>query len=124
MRDACRVDTFITRTPLAKLTQIMAWANRANGVLLLLAGLFGFFGAFSRVATNMFASALLSIYVAGSGALLLRCEFGASDELRRDCGFMFTFLGRAAFLLLVGVAGRGEDGAVPQRLAALMPDSL
>ena len=42
------------------------------------------------------------MYVGGLGALLLRYEFSAGAELRQDFGFMYTYLGRAAFLLLVG----------------------
>ena len=37
----------ITRQSLSQLTQWMSWANRANGVLMVLTGLFAFLGAFS-----------------------------------------------------------------------------
>lgn len=95
-------DNAVTRVPLSRLALLMSWANRANGALLVLAGVLGFFGAFSSLATDMLSSALLSMYVGGFGALLLRYEIGAPGELRAQYGFMSTHLGRAAFLLLIG----------------------
>jgi hypothetical protein len=87
-------------TPLARLTPMMKWANRGNAALLIVTGLLGFFGAFSA-GVDMLSSALLSIYVSGFGALLLRHEFAVGVEVNRDFGFMNTFVGRAAYLLLV-----------------------
>jgi hypothetical protein len=92
----------ITGMPLAKLAGYMSWANRGNGALLLLTGVLGVFGALSHAAADTFSSLLLSIYVGGFGALLLMYELSAGAELRRDYGFMYTYLGRAAFLLLCG----------------------
>uniref|UniRef100_A0A7S2DL87 Uncharacterized protein n=1 Tax=Haptolina brevifila TaxID=156173 RepID=A0A7S2DL87_9EUKA len=89
-------DNAITRLPLPRLARMMSWGNRANGVLLVVTGVLGLIGAI----THDFASALLSIYVGGFGSLLLWYEFGPVDTLRHDCGFMHTYLGRAAFLLL------------------------
>ena len=93
---------FITSQPLSRVAKGMGWANRANGALLLATGVLGLFGAFSHPAADMFSSALLSLYVGGFGALLLRYELAAGAELRQDYGFMYTNLGRAAFLFLIG----------------------
>ena len=87
----------ITRQSLSQLTQWMSWANRANGVLMVLTGLFAFLGAFS----GSFSSALLAMYVGGFGVLLLLYEFRSSAEMQRDFGFMYAYVGRAAFLLLI-----------------------
>jgi len=93
----------VTRQPLSRLAAWMSMANKANGAVLALTGLLGFFGAFSTIAGDMLSSALLSIYVGGFGGLLLFYEIGGSGmELRRDFGFMYTYLGRTAFLLLIG----------------------
>lgn len=91
----------VTQQPLSKLTTMMSWANRGNAVLLVLTGLFGIFGAFSHPGADMFSSLLLSLYVGFFGGLLLRYETAAGIELRQDYGFMYTYVGRAAFLLLV-----------------------
>lgn len=98
---ASRDDNVITRQPLSRLVWMMSWANRGDGVLLVLTGVSGLLYALTHPKTDMFSSALLSIYVGGFGALLLRYEFGNPDSMRRDCGFMYTYLGRAAFLLLI-----------------------
>ena len=95
-------NNWLTSAPLSRVANIMAWANRANGGLLLATGLFGLFGAFSQVRADMLTSALLSVYVGGFGALLLRYELAAGPEMRSDYGFMYTYVGRAAFLFLIG----------------------
>lgn len=92
---------FVTTTPLSRVCSLMRWLNRVNGVLLLLAGLLGFFSAVTA-GLNIFESALLSMYVGMFGALLLRYEFDTGMELRHDFGFMYSHFGRAAFLLLAG----------------------
>lgn len=91
----------ITTQPLSRLSIYMRWANRGNAALLIVTGVLGIFGAISGGAGDVLSSALLSLYVGGFGALLLRYEFDVGMELRRDYGFMYTFLGRAAYLLLV-----------------------
>lgn len=54
-----------------------------------------------RPLDGAFASALLSIYTTGFGMMLLRYELRIGPEsLQRECGFMYTFGGRCAFLLL------------------------
>ena len=95
------VANVITRTPLATLATYMSWGNRANGALLAVTGALGLFQALTHPGISFFASVLIALYVGGLGALLLRYEFAAGAELRRDVGFMYTYLGRAAFLLLV-----------------------
>ena len=95
-------ENLITRTPLATLASYMGYANKANGALLVASGFLGLIHAFTSPSIGFFASILTSIYVGGLGALLLRYEFAAGAELRADFGFMYTYLGRAAFLLLVG----------------------
>ena len=92
----------IQTTPLSRLTKFMAWGNRANAALLALTGAMGVFSMFSQPSSDLLSSALLSLYVVGSGALLLRYEMAVGVELRRDYGFMYTYAGRAAFLLLAG----------------------
>ena len=88
-------------TPLARLTPIMKWATRGNAALLIITGVLGLFGALTTPSADMLSSALLSVYVGGFGGLLLRHEFAVGAEMNRDFGFMSTFVGRAAFLLLV-----------------------
>ena len=91
----------LTRTPLASLAKHLSLANKANGALLALTGVLGFFGAIMHPSLGVFSSLLLSVYVGGTGALLLRYEFApAGTDLLRDFGFMYTYVGRAAFLLL------------------------
>ena len=90
----------ITTQSLSRLAQYMSWGNRANGVLMVATGGLGFFGALFHASPNMFSSALLSIYVCGFGVLLLQYEFARSFETQRDYGFMYSYLGRTAFLLL------------------------
>ena len=84
--------------PLGELTMLMSWGNRANGALVLLTGVLGIFGGLARAS---FSSALLSVYVGGFGALLLWYELSGKPETQRDFGFMFTHLGRTAFLFLI-----------------------
>ena len=91
----------LTRTPLATLAKSMSLANKANGALLVVTGLVGLFTALTNAKLLMFENALLSVYVGGFGALLLYYEFSAGTDLRQNYGFMYTYLGRAAFLLLV-----------------------
>ena len=93
---------FITRQSLVNLAKGMSWVNRANGVLLTLCGLLGLLHALGHVGVDVLGSVLVSVYVGGFGALLLRYEFAAAADMQRDFGFMYTFLGRTAFLLLVG----------------------
>lgn len=95
------MEEILTRTPLATLATTMAMANKANGALLVLTGVLGVFSELTHPSLDFFSSMLLSVYVGGFGALLLRYEFSAGVDLRRDYGFMYTYLGRAAFLLLV-----------------------
>jgi len=97
----------IQRTPLATLAKVMAFANKADGALLVLTGVLGFFAELTSPTLDFFSSVTLSIYVAGFGALLLRYEFAAGVDLRKDYGFMYTYMGRAAFLLLVANLGWG-----------------
>ena len=87
----------ITRQPISRLASVMSLANRASGGLMVLTGILAFVNALPAA----FSSLLLSVYVGGFGALLLLYEFTASTELKQDFGFMYTYAGRAAFLLLV-----------------------
>ena len=94
------VENAVTWQPLAKLTAIMRLASRVNAALLVLTGVIGLFGALTTPALDSFSSALLSVYVGGFGALLLRYEFASTEGFRREHGWMYMFAGRAAFLLL------------------------
>lgn len=78
----------------------MRLANCANAVLLVLTGVWGFFAALDSPSADTFSSVMLSLYVCGFGALLARYVFWSSEALRRDHGYMYSFAGRAAFLLL------------------------
>ncbi len=92
----------ITRQPLTHLTRMMRLANRVNACLLVVTGVLGLFSAFGGSALTMVSSIMLSIYVAGFGALLAKYEFASNEALRQDHGYMYTYAGRAAFLLLSG----------------------
>lgn len=92
----------VLQTPLPQLTTRMHVANKANAVLLVVTGALGIVNLFGDF-LSLFSSVLESIYTLGFGALLLRHELGVeTDEIRARYGFMFTFAGRAGFLLLVG----------------------
>lgn len=87
----------LQQAPLSQLARIMSWANRANGALMVLTGVLALFSGWGA-----FSSLLVSIYVGGFGALLLQYEFAKSSDMQRDLGFMYTYGGRAAFLLMIG----------------------
>ena len=104
----------VSRQPLSPLVPLMSWANRTNGLLMVLTGIFGLFSAVTHPAPEQSSSALLSMYVGGGGSLLLLYDWGHSLErtsplykascslaMRQAVGFMDSHLGRAAFLLLV-----------------------
>lgn len=90
----------IVRTPLATLANYMSWGNRANGALLVATGLIGLITTIMHPGLDFLGSLLVAVYVSGLGGLLLRYDLATAGDLRRDFGFMYTYLGRAAFLLL------------------------
>jgi len=94
----------LQRQPIARLARISRFVNTANAILLVVAGGFGFWGAaLHPAAHDAIASVMLSVYTIGFGALLLRFELRlGSDRLQRDFGFLYTFGGRCAVLLLTG----------------------
>ena len=91
----------ILTTPLATLASSMAWANKGNGALLLVTSILGLIHTLTHPGLSVLGNFLISVYVGGGGALLLLYEFTPGAELRHNFGFMYTYLGRAAFLLLV-----------------------
>ena len=90
----------ILTTPLATLAKASAMINKGNGALLAVTGALGLFYPLTHPGIDTFSSLLVAVYVGGFGALMLKYEFAPGADMIGDFGFMYTYLGRAAFLLL------------------------
>ncbi|KAL1523763.1 hypothetical protein AB1Y20_018688 [Prymnesium parvum] len=97
-------DNFVVRQPLARLHSVGRAIHFVSAAMLLLTGVLGLLSTFDHL-SNALSSVMLSLYSAGFGSLLLRYELASTalaDHFRARYGFMFTYAGRAAFLLLAG----------------------
>ena len=81
----------------------MRAANILNAVLMLLVAPTALaHGLANILAHDRLAALLLSLYVAAFGTLLLALELGLhKQKLKHDLGFLHSYAGRCAFLLLV-----------------------
>ena len=98
-------DNVVTRQPLSRLATLGRYLNFACAALLVATGTLGALAAFdfSQGVASVLPTLLLSLYSGGFGALLLRYELASgalADQLRERYGFMYTYAGRAGFLLL------------------------
>ena len=95
-------DNILTRQPLSRLATFGRYLNFACAALLLATGGLGLLSAFESV-SSLPPTVLLSFYSGGFSALLLRYETASgalAEHLRERYGFMYTYAGRAGFLLL------------------------
>ncbi len=85
------LEDHVIRTPIKSLGVCMRTTNAANAVALIVTGLVSILSgaALGNGGRRLLSTMLLSIYAAGFGALLLRCELQpASDHLRATYGFL------------------------------------
>ena len=85
------LEDHVIRTPIKSLGVCMRATNAANAVALIVTGLVSILSgaALGNGGRRLLSTILLSIYAAGFGALLLRCELQpASDHLRATYGFL------------------------------------
>ena len=99
----CLQNNICLNQPISRLTLFTGAINKVCGAVLVLTGGLGIFDAVRHgVIPSLLSTVLLSVYVAGFGAMLLRHEFAAARDagFKRDCGFMYSHVGRCFFVLL------------------------
>ena len=96
----------VLHQPMHRLSRYLGLLNRTCGAALVLTGGWAAFGALRSFDwPEVLGAVLLSVYVVGSGAILLRYELAGDRSardaaFRRDYGFLYSHAGRTGFLLL------------------------
>ena len=96
----------VLHQPMQRLSRYLGLLNRTCGAALVLTGGWAAFDALRSFDwPEVLGAVLLSVYVGGSGAMLLRYELAGDRSardvaFRRDYGFLYSHAGRTGFLLL------------------------
>jgi len=96
------------------LLQAMHWLNILNAVAIAAAAVLVFATVFTTNVAQAFIAGCLLMF----GLVLLVFELRLTqyeDAVRGECGFMFTLLGRGAFLVFIGFLNLGVKGFAPGR---------
>ena len=93
------------RTPLSSLVVCMRLANIGNGLLMIFIAVLGLIAAGTGNVSGpsgWLQTILLSLYAGAFSLQLLRYELRPSEKLKQEYGFLYTYAGRFAYLLLLG----------------------
>ena len=96
----------VLHQPMQRLSRYLGLLNRTCGAVLVLTGGWAAFNALRSFDwPEVLGAVLLSFYVSGSGAMLLRYELAGDRSardvaFRRDYGFLYSHAGRTGFCLL------------------------